>query len=288
MSQKGAVVIVVLTALPLEYRAVREYLSEVRTHAHAAGTLFEIGRLGPGRCEIALALAGKGNHSSAVLAERAVTEFDPGAILFAGVAGALTPKVALGDIVVADHVYAYHGATSKDDGLKARPRVWETPHEILQIAQHLERTGSWTSLLPPGTPGPTVRFGPIAAGEIVHDSSISDLARWVREHYTDALAIEMEAAGVAQAAHLNRSLPIAVIRGISDRADGTKAATDDANWQPGAAVHAAAFAMALAVEVAGAAPAKSAHWAGGVTNIATGNVGVQAGVVHGGITFGRA
>jgi 8-oxo-dGTP diphosphatase len=98
----------------------------------------------------------------------------------------------------------------------------------------------------------------------------------------------MEAAGVAQAAHLNRSLPIAVIRGISDRADGTKAATDDANWQPGAAVHAAAFAMALAVEVAGAAPAKSAHWAGGVTNIATGNVGVQAGVVHGGITFGRA
>jgi adenosylhomocysteine nucleosidase len=38
----------------------------VRLHSHSAGTVFEIGRLGSGDCRIALAVAGKGNHTSAV------------------------------------------------------------------------------------------------------------------------------------------------------------------------------------------------------------------------------
>lgn len=58
----------------------------------------------------------------------------------------------------------------------------------------------------------------------------------------------MEAAGVAQAGHLNGA-PVAIIRGISDRADGTKNSTDDRNWQPQAAANAAAFAIRLAVEL---------------------------------------
>jgi adenosylhomocysteine nucleosidase len=217
-----------------------------------------------------------------------VTEFDPPAILFTGVAGALKAKVSLGDIVVADHVYAYHGATGRNGGRQARPRVWETSHEILQLAQHLDREGSWAGRLPAGAPRPAVRFGPIAAGEVVHDSAVSELARWLREHYTDALAIEMEAAGVTQAAHLNRSIPVAVVRGISDRADGTKAATDEADWQPRAAANAAAFTVALAEELASQEPARPADSTSGVTNVATANanVGVQAGTIHGGITFG--
>lgn len=68
--------------------------------------------------------------------------------------------------------------------------------------------------------------------------------------YNDALAIEMEAAGVAQAGHLNGA-PVAIVRGISDRADGTKTSAEDRNWQPRAAANAAAFAIRLAVELVG-------------------------------------
>ena len=59
----------------------------------------------------------------------------------------------------------------------------------------------------------------------------------------------MESAGAAQAAQLNRALPIITIRGISDRADGGKYEADDAGWQPVAAAHAAAFAVALLTEL---------------------------------------
>jgi adenosylhomocysteine nucleosidase len=286
--------VAILTALDLEYRAVQENLTDLRLHSHQAGTRFEVGRIGDSNCRVALALVGKGNHPAAVLAERAIAEFAPAAILFVGVAGALWPKIDLGDVVVATHVYAYHGGTSEDDGLKARPRVWEIAHRADQISRHLARTGDWARSLPPGSPVPKVRFGPIAAGEVVQDSTVSRHARWIREHYNDALAIEMEAAGVTQAAHLNNSLPVVVVRGISDRADGTKTTTDAAQWQPKAAARAAAFAVALAKELIEGQhysdpdprrePNSSASNSG-VTNIATGNarVGVQAGQVIGDI-----
>src|SRR5699024_429062 len=51
---------------------------------------------------------------------------------------------------------------------------------------------------------------------------VSHEAEWIRQTYNDAMAIEMEGAGVAQAGHLSGS-PVAIVRGISDRADGTKA-----------------------------------------------------------------
>ncbi|GAA2629151.1 hypothetical protein GCM10010399_71080 [Dactylosporangium fulvum] len=288
--------VVILTALNLEYEAVRERMTDPRLHRHPAGTRFETGRLGPSGCRVALGLVGKGNHPAAVLAERAIAEFSPAAVLFVGVAGALWPSIRLGDVVVASQVYAYHGGTSEDDGLKARPRAWEISHGAGQIAQHLIRSGAWALGLPDGGT-PEVHFGPIAAGEVVQDSAVSEQARWVRQHYNDAVAIEMESAGVAQAGHLNRALPVVVVRGISDRADGTKTTTDGANWQPRAAANAAGFAVALAQELIADDTAGrpepmerggKARMGLSNTNIATGNarVGVQAGQIHGTVMIG--
>ncbi|MEU4566935.1 5'-methylthioadenosine/S-adenosylhomocysteine nucleosidase [Micromonospora sp. NPDC023956] len=289
--------VVILTALNLEYEAVRETLSDLRVHRHTAGTRFEIGQLAGGRCRVVLGLVGKGNHPAAVLAERAIAAFRPKAVLFVGVAGGLRPSIALGDVVVATHVYAYHGGTSQDDGLKARPRVWEIAHGPDQIARHLDRTRTWQRRLPADAVPPRVHFGPIAAGEVVQDSSISEQARWVRQHYNDALAIEMEAAGVAQAAHLNNALPVVVVRGVSDRADGTKAATDGIRWQPRAVANAVAFATALAEELTydtdtdqpGTKGSTAMH-GDSVSNIATGNarVGFQAGHIYGTVQMGGA
>jgi 8-oxo-dGTP diphosphatase len=290
--------VVVLTALDLEYESVREKLTNLQVHSHRAGTRFEVGRLAGHDCRVALAQVGKGNHTAAVIAERAIQEFDPGALLFVGVAGALRPSLALGDVVVATHVYAYHGGTSQDDGLKARPRVWEIPHRALQIAQHLKRAGEWTRFLPANSEPPNVVFGPIAAGEIVQDSAISAEARWIREHYNDACAIEMEAAGVAQAAHLNDSLPVVVVRGISDRADGGKVAVDGAGWQPRAAANATAFAVALVAALAEELGPDhhrdtrhaddTEHGSSTNSNTAQGNsrVGVQAHTIYGGVWVG--
>jgi adenosylhomocysteine nucleosidase len=290
-------VVVVLTALDLEYKAVRKHLKDIEQHRHGTGTRFEIGTVDGTGCRIAVGLVGVGNSSSAVLAERAIREFTPTAVLFVGVAGALWDSTPLGEVVVAERVYAYHGGTSEDDGFKARPRSWETSHHISQLAHHLERSGTWATRLPvdagmsDGKP-PHVRFGAIAAGEVVQNSRISVEARRIHKHYNDARAIEMEAAGIAQAGHLN-SAPVAVIRGISDRADGEKSSANDGTWQPRAAAHAAAFAIELAVQLVNEAEETSmtpneprptappAPTSNTTFNTASGPVGIQATNVSG-------
>ena len=171
--------IVILTAMNLEYKAVQARLSGITVETHPKGTRFEVGHLQNSDVRVALALAGKGNQPAAVITERAVSHFNPVAVIFVGVAGALQPHLALGDVVVANPVYAYHGATSEDDGTTARPRTWELSHPAYQIAAHVERDVDWAGQLPEGNE-PRVHFGPVAAGEIALYSGASDVRRWTR------------------------------------------------------------------------------------------------------------
>lgn len=290
--------IVILTAMNLEYKAVQARLSGITVETHSKGTRFEVGHLGDSDIRVALALADRGNQPAAVITDRAVSRFSPVAVIFVGVAGALQPHLALGDVVVANPVYAYHGATSQDDGTTARPRAWALSHRAHQIAAHVERDADWARQLPEGNK-PRVHFGPVAAGEIALYSGASDVRQWLREHYNDALAVEMEAAGVAQAGHLNDGLPAIMVRGISDFADAAKSATDGEGWQPRAAANAAAFATALATSLAaeldappGTAGSQGGSHQGGVPSNSIGDnsqVGVQGQniTIHGGIRFGQ-
>ncbi len=285
--------VVVLTALNVEYEAVRRRLMDPCMQPHQRGTRYEIGALRGTDCQVALALTGKGNQSAAVMAERAIGEFEPRAVLFVGVAGALWEATPLGDVVVATHVYSYHGGTSEDDGFKARPRVWEADHGVSQLAAHVARRVDWAESDGIDGCGPSVHFGGIAAGEVVHNSRRSHEAELIRQHYNDALAVEMESAGVAQAGHLSGS-PVVIVRGISDKADGTKNSEADGRWQPRAVEHAAAFATCLARQLINEREPSMRHRSqtdtGNATNTAHGSaVGIQASNVTGSVvTIGPA
>jgi adenosylhomocysteine nucleosidase len=277
--------IVILTALEVEYAAVRVTLADLRQPPPVSGTRFEVGSLGGSAGEAVLALTGAGNHASAVIAERAIREFTPAAVLFVGVAGRLHRGLALGDVVVATHVYAYHGAAARTDGLKSRPRVWEIDHGIDQAARQLARRMDRARNLRAGAAGPRVHFGPVASGEVLHDAKVSEPLRWLREHYDDALAIEMEAAGVAKAGHLSAA-PVAVVRAISDLADGTKAGTDGEQWQARAVRNAATFATALAADLITHHPPRAEqdrHRPEVHVKTRGGSHGAVAGVIHGGV-----
>lgn len=246
----GRFAAVVLTALELEYRAVREHLTDLQVWEHSAGTLFEVGTIRGTGVRIAVAIAGEGNQSSAVVTERACGAFSPRMLLLVGVAGALHTEVALGDVVVATRIYAYQGGKEDSSGFLVRPRAWDAPHHLEQRARYLTRTSWWRPLLPDITNcGFRIHFKPVLAGEVVFDSPDSSLAELAYRHYNDAVAVEMESAGVSLAARLNRALPVLTIRGISDRADGAKATYDSAGWPAVAAARAAAFALTLVASV---------------------------------------
>ncbi|PRX18372.1 5'-methylthioadenosine/S-adenosylhomocysteine nucleosidase [Actinoplanes italicus] len=238
MSTQDGARVVVLTALPVEYRAVRAHVQDRVRRSHPRGTQFEVGVLPGVDGRIAIAQLGKGNIDAALGVDHAVELFRPSAILFVGIAGALHDDLRIGDVVVAVKVYAYQGGMETDAGLLARPDAHDADHELLQLAQmaahdHYE--------LPDAPP---VHFRAVAAGDVVLNSRTRPLAKQLVSHYNDAGAIEMESAGMARACHVCR-VPALVVRGISDRADGEKETVDADGWQPLAARNAADFAVAV-------------------------------------------
>lgn len=223
--------IVVLTALPLEYEAVRSHLGPLRTIRHDTGTLAAVGPLEGTPWQVALVQMGEGAVNAAVLTERAITWLRPQAVLFVGVAGSLKKKVKLGDVVFATKVYAYHGGRESKDGFKVRPDSWRASQRLDQAARH--------------TLGSKARFKPIAAGDVLLDNELSAVAKHLKDNYGDAVAIEMEGNGVAHAAHLSDRVDAAIIRGISDLADGRKGKADASGSQLRAAANAAEAAFAI-------------------------------------------
>ncbi|MFE2353092.1 hypothetical protein [Streptomyces parvulus] len=245
--------VVVLTALPLEYQAVRRLL-ERPTRVDHAGTIFEYGILAGTSSTVYLTATGPGNDSAAVITERAVSFVKPRAVLFTGIAGALKADISPGDVVVATEVHAYHGGKEDPEGFKARSRSWEATYSLQQVAQYVANVGAWREKLPEGDRASTaVHFKPIVAGDVVLNApQESPLRVFLDRNYNGAVAVEMEGVGFASAAHKAQSVPHLMIRGISDRADGTKQNTDSAGTQELAAEHAALF---LAEVVAQLTPA---------------------------------
>ncbi|MFE0135544.1 nucleosidase [Streptomyces sp. NPDC059037] len=228
--------VAVLTALPLEYAAVRSHLPQVEKLVHPRfGTRAVRGPLPGSPWHIALSEIGEGTLTAAALTERVATWLEPRAVLFVGVAGGLKDDIEIGDVVVATKVYGIHGGKQTPEGFLVRPEAWRAPHDLDQTAREALRGRA--------------RFKPIAVGDVVLADASSAIAQHLRTHYNDAVAIEMEGSGVAHAAHLTGELGALIIRGISDKANPDKAVCDASGSQGLAAGNAAAAAVAVVREM---------------------------------------
>ncbi|SNX64123.1 5'-methylthioadenosine/S-adenosylhomocysteine nucleosidase [Streptomyces sp. TLI_55] len=225
----------VLTALPLEYAAVRVHIEERRERTHRDGTRIEQGLLPGTAWQVALAELGVGADRAAALTTQLIDWLRPEAVFFVGVAGGLKDDVEIGDVVVGTQVYEIHGGKQTPEGFHVRPKSLPGSHALEQAARFAVRD----------MPDVRPHFAPIATGDVVLADADSEIAKFVRRNYNDAAAIEMEGYGATQAAHLNGRLDSLVVRGISDHANADKHVADAAGSQPLAAKQAAAVMVAV-------------------------------------------
>jgi len=236
----------ILTAIPAEYQAVREFLKDLEEIETPDGTIFEKGIYSfPDKTlEIVIGQCGIGNINSAIYTERAIKTINPSLIIFVGIAGGIK-DVKLGDVVVASKIYSYEGL--KDDGgFNSRPDGYKCTYAIVQRALHEASTIKWGSTK--SNLSYRVFVGPICVGEKVLGDKKSELYKFIRTHYNDSLAVEMESMGFMNAAHSNNCENFAVVRGISDLIED-KEETDNKGFQETACIHASEFAFALIKKV---------------------------------------
>ncbi|MBI5016539.1 MAG: 5'-methylthioadenosine/S-adenosylhomocysteine nucleosidase [Deltaproteobacteria bacterium] len=247
-----------MSALSIEYAAVQAHLVDLHEEEDAVGTVYEVGTFGERelRWTVCLGEVGAGNAGAAASVERALLHFRPTVALFVGVAGGIK-DVAIGDVVAATKIYGYESGKEGTTGLLPRPDVGISAYRLIQRARAEARKGQWYKTLCEVDMSslPRVFVAPIAAGEKIVASSQSQTAKFLREHYGDALAVEMEGAGFLRALHAHIDTAALVVRGISDLLSG-KAKADSAGSQQVASRNAAAFAMAV---LAGLGVAPRAH-----------------------------
>jgi nucleoside phosphorylase len=240
---------VVLTALPLEAEAVIEHLDDACEEEHQRGTVYTVGSLidGAAAWRVAVVTAGMGNVATALEVERAISQFRPEIVLLVGVAGGLK-DVKLGDVVAADKVYAFEKGKAGEI-FAPRPESWPGGYRAVQRARQEARKGNWRKRIKGSVtkPEPAAFVKPIAAGEKVIASERADAYELIRRSYGDAIAVEMEGAGLLLATHANSGVDALVIRGISDLVVD-KSVTDAAGWQQQAARNAAAFAAEVLIQ----------------------------------------
>jgi nucleoside phosphorylase len=237
--------IVILTALPVEYHAVRSHLTDLYTERHASGTIYDVGAFESDniRTNVAIAQIAMGNARGATEATKAIEHFAPSIIFMLGVGGGLKDDVVLGDVVIGSKVYGYELGAA-DNVFRPRIDSFHAPHSIYQLSLVLARQSSWRKRVIPeaGMISKTI-VAPIASGEKVVKTLSSEAAKVLREHFSDAVAVEMEGYGVALAAHSSGTDSL-IIRGISDMVEGKKEA-DASGSQSRASANAAAVAFEL-------------------------------------------
>ncbi|MEM9485302.1 MAG: 5'-methylthioadenosine/S-adenosylhomocysteine nucleosidase, partial [Cyanobacteria bacterium P01_F01_bin.116] len=242
---------VILTALRVEFEAVRAFVINSHEVEHPAGNIYEQGTFtANGRTwDIGIAEVGMGDSVAALETERVISFFDPQVILFVGVAGGIK-DVRLGDVVAATKVYNYEYGKAKAE-FESRSELGLSSYALIERAKAEARNQEqrWRERLGRPDVMPDVRVSAIAAGEKVIASTQSSVYQFLRQRYSDALAVEMEGYGFLKAAHANAHRASAiVVRGISDLIDGKNDVVNqppESKRQATAAHHASAFAFQI-------------------------------------------
>ncbi|MFC5607152.1 5'-methylthioadenosine/adenosylhomocysteine nucleosidase [Variovorax soli] len=215
----------ILSAMAQEQTGLAAHLRDLRTERYA-GREFQVGRW-QGR-EVVLALSRIGKVAAATTAAALIERFGVSRIVFTGVAGGLHPSVRVGDTVIGTEFVQHDMDASPifpryEVPLYGRSRFLADSVLAECLAQAAQAALQDGAVLDEAT---RMRFG-LPDSQRVHHGLIASGDRFVsraeeaaqlRAALPEAMAVEMEAAAVAQVCH-DHGVPFAAVRNISDRAD---------------------------------------------------------------------
>jgi nucleoside phosphorylase len=230
----------VITTVVHESRAIKAHLTDPEIMVGEKGQLYEYGRFSDpaGEWLVVHAITPQGNSDASLVASKAWQEFGSfHAQMFVGVAGSLKEDIPIGSVVVGDYVYNGHSANVEDTETLARPHGLASARELLTAAQALIYSDEWRDMIraPVGIELPNkadypCAFPPLAAikgivsGEEVVAGGKSPRYAWIRSHFNDCGAVEMEGWGVMNAAHHENGSTAELLRALASPGTDVSAA----------------------------------------------------------------
>ncbi|GGN20193.1 MULTISPECIES: 5'-methylthioadenosine/S-adenosylhomocysteine nucleosidase [Marinomonas] len=197
-------VIGLIGAMDEEVAVIKAWMTEVREQS-IAGCDFFVGRF-EGK-DVVLLKSGIGKVNAAVSTTLLLSQFKPEYVINIGSAGGFDPELQVGDVVISDHV-VHHDVDVTAFGyvIGQVPNMPATyPADMALVNQAKQALTSVTQV--------KAKVGLIGTG----DSFMNDPERVnkVRAMFPELVAVEMEAAAVAQVC-FKFATPFVVVRSLSD------------------------------------------------------------------------
>ena len=197
----------IIAAMKIEAELIEAAMTDI-VRETCGSIEFCLGKIG--NTDIVLAVCGIGKVFAAICAQTMIVKYAPDAVINTGVGGTLTKKLSVGDVAVSSAMVQHDMDTSAlgdPVGLISGPNIIEIPADAA-LAEKI-------SAIVRGMGINTVT-GIIATGDqFIAKQETKD--RIVSQF--GAIACEMEGAAIGQVCCVNK-VPFAVIRAISDDADG--------------------------------------------------------------------
>jgi 5'-methylthioadenosine/S-adenosylhomocysteine nucleosidase len=195
--------------------AMEAEIAEFLAHAESLGRVdwrgFVFHRVRLAGQEAVLVKSGIGKVYSALVSQHLIDAFAPGALLFTGVAGALNPAYAIGDVVISRDCLQ-HDVDGRALGF-SRGRLLYTDCTDFPADPALVRLAMSARV-----EGHKLWEGRILTGDQFLTRDEINHHRYLLDELAGD-AVEMEGGAMAQVCAVN-GVPYVVIRTISDRADG--------------------------------------------------------------------
>lgn len=217
----------ILGAMFEEIAAIKQ-LMDISKETELGGRIYIEGRIKTQ--EVVLSFSRWGKVAAACTVATLIHRFAVDSVVFTGVAGAVHPKLNIGDIVIADGLYQHD--------MDARPifsqyQIPLTDSILFKPAEEriiAARTAAETflktitqyidaaQLAQCSVAHPQVYRGIVASGDQFIANPLAHQDLCYEAHGQQTLAVEMEGAAIAQVCH-EHQIPYTVIRTISDKAD---------------------------------------------------------------------
>ena len=215
----------IMGAMPEEVNILREQMSDI-TEVTMGSRQFCCGKLN--QQDVVLVFSRWGKVAAATTATTLITHFNITQLIFTGVAGAVSPSLNIGDIVIARELYQHDMDPSplfpKHEIPLTGNTFFEANTALVNNAQAAaeQLLATIDAKIPLQTlssfqiKAPRCHIGTIASGDQFVASTQQTNA--ILHDQPTTLAVEMEGAAVAQVCY-DYQIPFVVIRTISDRAD---------------------------------------------------------------------
>ena len=207
----------IIGAMEIEVSAIIEKM-EMESEECVSGIAFAIGRLHG--IEAVAAKCGIGKVNAGICAQIMIGSFGATHVINTGVAGSLSESIGIGDFVISSGA-VYHDFSLENFGYAAGQvpgfdsAVFNADDRLAHVMERAIRLRA---------PDAAIHAGIVASGDRFICDCDDRLGISLR---TGACCCEMEGAAVAQACRMN-GVPFAIIRAISDMADGSSPEDYDA------------------------------------------------------------